>query len=103
MCERGPDYTPIAARYDERYRYDGLTGVAAALTALVRECRPQRALEVGCGTGHWLGHLAGEAPVRVGLDLSRGMLAQARRKEAGLPLVCGSGDALPFAGGRNLA
>jgi SAM-dependent methyltransferase len=60
-------------------------------------------LEVGCGTGHWLARYAGPpdvaAPARqyVGVDLSAGMLAQARVAVSQVPLVRGRAEALPFA------
>lgn len=41
--------------------------------------RPQRALDIGCGTGAVLQALGGYAEVRVGVDLSAGMLERARQ------------------------
>ena len=95
MLERSPDYISLAARYDERYRYQTLAGVGATLAAFIRQRKFQRLLEVGCGTGHWLMQLS-DVPLRVGLDRSRAMLAQAHRKEAALPLVHAGAEALPF-------
>ncbi len=51
-------------------------------------------LEVGCGTGLILERLAGLAHRAVGVDMSRGMLQQAR--ERNLEVVEGSATALPF-------
>jgi ubiquinone/menaquinone biosynthesis C-methylase UbiE len=69
--------------------------------------RGQRVLEVGHGTGNLLLDLAGGSLRPVGLDLSPRMGAIARRKlrrapggpAQRVPLVRGSVEALPFAGG----
>ena len=53
------------------------------------------ALEVGCGTGLILERIARVAERAVGLDLSPGMLQQARAR--GLDVVQGVATALPFA------
>ena len=60
-----------------------------------------RALDVACGTGRWLAHLSRRGAGRaVGIDLSREMLDEARRKP-GLNgrLVEGEAQTMPF--GRN--
>ncbi len=53
----------------------------------------QRVLELGCGTGRLLAAL--DAPVRVGVDISVGMLGRARQR--GLAVVLADAHALPFA------
>ncbi|MBU0551373.1 methyltransferase domain-containing protein [Myxococcota bacterium] len=53
------------------------------------------ALEVGCGTGLILRGLAREARHAIGVDISGGMLKQARAR--GLNVVQGSATELPFA------
>jgi SAM-dependent methyltransferase len=62
-----------------------------------------RVLEVGPGPGLLLEQLAERHPMAVGIDLSRGMLAEARRRlrRAGQParLVRGNALQLPFADG----
>jgi ubiquinone/menaquinone biosynthesis C-methylase UbiE len=116
------DYDRLAPTYDARYAGDQRSGTGAALRALVEARQARLVLEVGCGTGHWLGELqragtesrpygdvinsserAGTEPrpygVRVcGLDLSSGMLCRARDKEASLNLVRGRASQLAFAG-----
>ena len=61
-----------------------------------------RVLDVGCGTGVLLERLA-DRGAPVGLDLSPGMLARARRRQArrgfATPLVCGDAQDLPFRDG----
>lgn len=53
-----------------------------------------RVLELGCGTGRLLGDI--DAPVRIGIDVSPGMLRHARAR--GLAVVLADAHALPFAG-----
>ncbi len=58
----------------------------------------ERVLDVGCGTGLFLEHLArdyGELEL-VGFDLSSEMLEQARKHNPGVELVQGSVYAIPF-------
>lgn len=54
------------------------------------------ALEVGCGTGHFTRWLASRLPRVVGLDRAPAMLAEARRRHPGLPLVQGDAHDLPI-------
>jgi malonyl-CoA O-methyltransferase len=87
-----------AATYDE----------AAVLQAEVRgrllerldyvTLEPGVVLDVGCGTGHAARALAGRFPAArvIALDLSGGMLREARRQGTGSP-VCGDAMRLPIA------
>ena len=68
--------------------------VRAAVLDLVGDVRGARILDVGCGTGHLAGPLAGPNAV-VGIDLSSGMLRFAAAK--GIVPVKASGLELPFA------
>ena len=54
------------------------------------------ALEVGCGTGHFTGWLARRLPRVAGLDRAPAMLAEARRRHPGLPLIQGDAHELPI-------
>ncbi len=58
----------------------------------------ERVLEVGCGTGHWLGILQDKAQV-VGLDQSRGMLRKAVEQKGKFSLIQGDASLLPFQSG----
>lgn len=89
------NYDAIASTYNGRYAADGLAGAAQALTALMERQPAGRVLEVGCGTGHWLNLLKPRVRQAVGLDLSPGMLEQARRGGLRL-LACGQAAQLPF-------
>jgi len=57
------------------------------------------ALEVGCGTGHFTAWLARRLPRVVGLDRSPAMVAEARRRHPGLPLIQGDAHDLPVRAG----
>ena len=56
-------------------------------------------LEVGAGTGNFLNLFAGSTRRLIALDLTFGMLQQARERHEGLALVLGDGAKLPFASG----
>lgn len=91
-------YDLIEGGWEARARTAGLEWLAAKAG--------ERILEIGPGTGHSLAALAsavGSQGLAVGMDLSPGMLMQARRtliKEAPAAepgLVCGDAVQLPFA------
>ncbi|HEX2466349.1 MAG TPA: methyltransferase domain-containing protein [Thermoanaerobaculia bacterium] len=100
------EYDRVAPDYDRRFRYGGLPGVAAALRRATGATNGRLALEVGCGTGHWLPAFGTRAVL--GADRSLGMLARAAVKRsasaAGLAnappasLVAADAHALPFDG-----
>ncbi len=91
------DYDRVAKDYHRRYESSPLTGAARALRDLARIRHARRILDVGCGTGRWLELLARPDRLTIGLDPSRGMLAQARLRLPRVPLVQAAGEALPFA------
>jgi ubiquinone/menaquinone biosynthesis C-methylase UbiE len=71
---------------------DYLVGRRVAMArSLVHE---GRVLDVGCGTGRFLEDMPADRYQRVGIDVSEGMLAQAREK--GLQVLQASGADLPF-------
>jgi SAM-dependent methyltransferase len=90
------DYDQIASGYDRRFTTDAPSGEGQALRNLARTLKPARILEVGCGTGHWLGELAPVAHTLVGLDLSKGMLRQAKTKQVPADFVQSTAKQLPF-------
>ena len=89
------DYEPIASTYDRRYLNNDYSGVERAVTEFVGPSVEARVLEVGCGTGHWLGALRRRAFVVAGLDASMGMLSRARA-QGSTALVCGVAEHLPW-------
>jgi SAM-dependent methyltransferase len=69
--------SPRASEFSHRIRY---------LRALCREMRRPRVLDLGCGTGQTLFHLADLINGGVGVDSSRAMISQARRNAGIRPL-----------------
>lgn len=63
----------------------------------VADALPGAGLDLGCGTGFFLPHLARRCHRLHGLDLAPGMLAQAALRGSGAQLVCGDAELLPFA------
>ena len=92
------NYDQIASTYDQRFAVSRQGGIAAALLALVQDLSAERVLEVGCGTGRWLADLQPVVHQSAGLDLSAGMLQQARKREVQFRLVQGRAEQLPFPG-----
>lgn len=97
MPDERVNYDTIAPAYHHRYAVNSLRGVATELHSLVQKCKAEAILEVGCGTGRWLAELRADARLVCGLDLSPGMLRQAREHLPEAPLVCGRANQLPFA------
>ncbi len=89
-------YDQVAPTYDQRYRFRKYEGVTSTLHSIVQDMDPSRILEVGCGTGHWLYELQAVDRQIYGLDLSPGMLQEARKKNPGFYLACGQAWQLPF-------
>ena len=91
-------YDAAAGNYDDRLRAAGrslrrLRMVEAPLRRLARDA--PRILDLGCGTGRVMVDL-GSGRI-VGIDLSLGMLREARAK--GLSVACADAHVLPFASG----
>ena len=93
-------YTALAPLYDVvAWAVSRGDWQAWGRTALAH-LRPEgRTLELGCGPGHLLPHLATQAPLAVGLDRSPAMLRLAQRRRGAAWTVLGTADALPFADG----
>ena len=90
------DYDQIAAVYDQRFEAGDQSDITEALFSLVDTAKASRVLEVGCGTGYWLHSLRTADAGRYGLDLSRGMLERAARRDGTVPLIQGRAGTLPF-------
>jgi ubiquinone/menaquinone biosynthesis C-methylase UbiE len=100
MAVKRVDYDQIAPCYDRRFKNGTSKRAATAQTllGLAERVQARRILEVGCGTGRWLADLWATGGQLIGLDLSAGMLRQARRKDASLDLVRGRAGQCAFAG-----
>ncbi len=97
MSDHRVNYDTVAPTYNGRYARKGLDGISSALQALAWNVRPERILEVGCGTGHWLEELSPLTRHMHGLDFSSGMLRQARQRSEPFHLTHGRANQLPFA------
>jgi ubiquinone/menaquinone biosynthesis C-methylase UbiE len=89
------DYDQVSAKYDGRYLRHSYPGLTATLQAFVGE-RPQRVLELGAGTGHWIEMLLAGGHDARGIDPSTGMLDKARSKVPPDRLSHARAEALPF-------
>src|SRR5262245_28291323 len=96
MTDARVNYDQIAPTYNQRYTVSQFEGIAAALRSLAQDVRAERVLEVGCGTGRWLAELSPVAQRVYGMDLSLGMLQQAKQRPESLSLICGHASHLPF-------
>lgn len=84
-------YRDLAVYYDRIYSWKAYRSQTLHLMRLARRfgnLRGRRWLDVACGTGRHLEHLRGRYDV-VGLDQSRTMLQQARRRLPGIRLELG--------------
>ena len=90
------NYDEIAGTFDARYTAGLYDGVRAALVDLVTAKRPTCALEVGCGTGHWLSALRESVEYLCGIDWSPEMLRHATAKCPGAGLLRATAQALPL-------
>lgn len=89
-------YNHLAEKFDERYNTGQMADTQSALVKAVIRNKPQRMLEAGCGTGHWLSVLTQYIPQRIGLDLAQPMLAIASEHDPEALLVCADASQLPF-------
>jgi SAM-dependent methyltransferase len=94
-ASRVTEYDRIADRYDRRYSLYQYAGTREALEGFLRA--DLRALEVGCGTGHWLQAMTGRASILAGLEPSSEMLQRAKAVAAEGRIVRGCAEDLPFA------
>jgi ubiquinone/menaquinone biosynthesis C-methylase UbiE len=53
-------------------------------------------LDIGCGTGLFIEKCTSNGGIAVGLDISKGMIQQARRRCKNTEFVVGTGETLPF-------
>jgi ubiquinone/menaquinone biosynthesis C-methylase UbiE len=93
---RPVDYDAVAATFASRYERNDYRGVQAALTQFLGDSGVGAALEVGCGTGHWLTLAAKHAACVAGIDPSSGMLARAHQAAPAARLARARAEALPF-------
>jgi ubiquinone/menaquinone biosynthesis C-methylase UbiE len=90
------NYDEIAGTFDARYAVESFEGVFSELCSLARQAGARGILEVGCGGGHWIARMKYAGHDVWGLDLSLGMLQQARAKDGASHLVQGTASMLPL-------
>jgi len=102
MAATRASYDAVASAYaealsDELRRKPLDRALLTAFAEQVREAAPDRARvwDVGCGPGHVTAFLAGLGLRAAGVDLSDGMVAQARKRHPDLDFSTGSMTALP--------
>ena len=89
------NYDAIADRFDRRYELYRYDGVRDTLSEFLGSARPST-LDVGCGTGHWLGVVTPHAGWLAGVDPSMPMLERARRTAPTAHLIRASAERLPW-------
>lgn len=90
------DYDLVAPAYDTRYETNRYDGVLALLRRFIGDSLSVDAVEVGCGTGHWLAQIRGLVRTAAGVDLSANMLQRARAAAPSAQLVRGHAEQLPW-------
>ena len=99
MLNNKTDYNRISSNYDLRYKVHTMLGVNNTLQNIVKASKPEKILEVGCGTGQWLSELEYYDSMKVGVDSSFGMLRQVRKNGSKINLICADANTLPFCRG----
>jgi SAM-dependent methyltransferase len=95
-ASRPIDYGKVAHRYDRHRGHGG--PYSPVLRQVARHVAAQRVVEVGCGTGNATLAFLPEYPCAwVGVEPSRAMIEQARRKLPDRPILRAVGEALPLA------
>ncbi|MBX7074551.1 MAG: methyltransferase domain-containing protein [Pirellulales bacterium] len=97
MDEVAREYNRLAKEYDSRWSKYIAATIGFCLEGLELTAS-QRVLDIACGTGALAEQVAQHWPgiTIYGVDVSRDMLVQARRKDRKMALVQGAADQLPF-------
>ena len=93
-------YDLTAHIYDMQYAEEQIAKIVAALESLKIEKR-SLVLDAGCGTGLLFGYVADKAEATIGLDTSRKILFQAKKRGKNLQrlyLILADADNMPFDG-----
>ncbi|MEM2093252.1 MAG: class I SAM-dependent methyltransferase [Candidatus Bathyarchaeia archaeon] len=91
-------YDATAYLYDMRYAEEQKAKIEAALQS-TKIFEQNCILDLGCGTGLLFDYIIGEAKILVGLDISKGILTEAKRKYGkfgNVHLVLADADHVPF-------
>jgi SAM-dependent methyltransferase len=86
-----------SAEYDESIPEHVMRHLTARRVAVIQRAQASGSiLDVGCGTGRLLTHLPAQQYQRYGIDISEGMVRQARKKDARLQCTRASATAIPY-------
>ena len=91
-------YDCIVSNYDTLYAQEQSRQIKTALKYINLQ-RRDIVIDVGCGTGLLFSCLRKKIALLVGVDLSRGILRQAKRqakRDKNIVLVCADADYMPF-------
>jgi ubiquinone/menaquinone biosynthesis C-methylase UbiE len=91
-------YDQSAKVYDVQYREEQEAKMRTAMDNLTVN-EDSLVLDAGCGTGLLFGHIAEKAKVVIGVDFSRGILEEAKRKAKkyeNVALILADVDNMPF-------
>ena len=91
-------YDLTAHIYDMQYAEEQTAKIEASLEGLKIE-KPSLVLDAGCGTGLLFGYVADKAETTVGLDFSRKILLQAKKRAEnfqGIHLILADADNMPL-------
>jgi ubiquinone/menaquinone biosynthesis C-methylase UbiE len=93
-------YNETAQMYEERYADEQKLKYEKTLENLT--VKGNAVLDVGCGSGLFFNHIANQASLVAGVDVSRGLLIEANKKAKKLKnvfVVLADADFLPFPNG----
>ncbi|HET6581257.1 MAG TPA: methyltransferase domain-containing protein [Methanoregula sp.] len=91
-------YDTIADVYDNHYDERRGRRYYTHLSTYILDALPQtgKLLDIGCGTGLFVERYVGDGRTAVGLDISRKMIEQARRRCGVCEYTVGTGERIPF-------
>ncbi len=91
-------YDEVAERYDHHYDRSRGRCYHTHLSRHLIEMLPETGnlLDIGCGTGLFVERYRAEGGSAIGIDISRGMIRQARRRCTQTDFIVGTGEVLPF-------
>ncbi|OGU55211.1 MAG: hypothetical protein A2V66_00680 [Ignavibacteria bacterium RBG_13_36_8] len=90
------NYNSLAKSYNKRYTASPLEGIGKEIDKIANNLKPNRILEIGCGTGHWLKKISDSNSLLYGIDYSIGMLSQAKRYAKKSQMICADANNLPL-------
>lgn len=90
------DYSQIASTYNTRYKLDYLVNIENQIKSIITSNNYKTILEVGCGTGRWIGSLKNESKKIFGLDYSFDMMKIPKSDISYLNFVNADAVHIPF-------